>query len=150
MNDPAAASLPALLAAALAVVGAVVIAVVITGAVVVASRRARHAAGLRDAATGRLARNNGEPATRVRFPARALERAVVTGVVAVAVAVIGAFAAAFGVEPAHAADAAGVVVDGATPWRREVWLGAAAVAVGVCWTLWRGSFLSLHAGGPRG
>ncbi len=135
MNELPAALLQALSAAA--------VAVVVTVAVVAFSRRAGfprgqpHTPGL--SAVGRLGaetpKNDGASAddakSRLRFPARALERLLIVGIVVIAAAVLVVFN-----------------VDGGAD--RDVVVGAVAVAVGLGWMLWRGTFLSLQVGSRRG
>ena len=64
---------------------------------------------------------------RGRFPARGIERAVVVGVAALALAGLSVW-----------------VKDG------ELQVGVGAVVVSLLWLWWRGSFLPLRAGPPRG
>lgn len=78
------------------------------------------------------------PSGRVRFPARALERAVVVGVFAVALAAVIAIEGAGG-----AKDAGGSA-------NSEVAIGVAVVLVSLAWLVWRGSFMSLRSAGPPG
>ena len=91
---------------------AAAVALAITALVVVRSARADAAA----------------PSGRVRFPARALERAVVVGVFAVTLAAV-------------------IAVPDAGLATTDVAVGVAAALVSLGWLVWRGSFMSLRSSG---